>query len=88
MTYALRKGLTYEETREKVVSLICDNARVRPQELSMSKHLRGDLHLDSLDFLSVLSAIEGEFGVVISDDEAGGFETVADACELLWEKLA
>jgi acyl carrier protein len=57
-------------------------------ELADDKSLRGDLHLDSLDFVSVVSAIEGEFAISISDEDAARLKTVADVCRTMWEKLA
>jgi acyl carrier protein len=37
-----------------------------------------DLGCDSLDFVEVVMAVEEEFGIMISDEEAEGWKTVAD----------
>lgn len=87
MNAVVRRGLTYEEARGRLFTLICENARVLPEELADDKDLRNDLHLDSLDFISVVSAVEGEFVISISEDDAERLKTVADICDTLWEKL-
>jgi acyl carrier protein len=88
MSSAVRRGLTYDEVRSKLFTLIVKNARVLREELADDKSLREDLHLDSLDFIGVVSAVEGEFAIVIPDEDAERLKTVADVCDTLWEKLA
>lgn len=88
MSGAVRRGLTYDEARSRLFTLISENARVLREELADEKTLREDLHLDSLDFLGVVSAVEGEFEIVISDDDTDGLKTVGDICDTLWRKLA
>ena len=88
MNAAVRRGLTYAEARDRLFTLISENARVLREELADDKSLRDDLHLDSLDFINVVSAVEGEFGIAISDDDAARLKTVADVCDTLWQGLA
>lgn len=88
MNSTVRRGLTYDEARSKLFTLISKNARVLRDELADDRSLREDLHLDSLDFISVVAAVEGEFSISISDEDAERLRTVADVVDLLWEKLA
>lgn len=88
MTASSRRGLTYDEARSQLFTLICANARVLPADLADDRRLRDDLRLDSLDFIGVVSAVEGHFAIAISDEDAERLQTVADVCDTLWEKLA
>lgn len=88
MTETVRKGFTYDAARAKLYDLICDNARVLRDELSEEKALQDDLHLDSFDMLSIVSAVEGEFDISIPDEDFGRFHTVGDISDELWRRLA
>jgi acyl carrier protein len=87
MTEELRRGLTRTEIRDKLFELICVNARVVPEDLAEEKNLKNDLSLDSFDFLSIVSAVEGEFEISIPDEDFDRFKTVRDVCDELWRKL-
>jgi acyl carrier protein len=88
MTETFRKGFTYETARSKLFDLISDNARVLRDELSEEKTLQDDLHLDSFDLLSIVSAVEGEFDISIPNEDFGRFKTVGDISDELWRRLA
>jgi acyl carrier protein len=87
MNEELRLGFTRESLRDKVLDLMCENARVLRQDLAEDKRLRDDLHIDSFDFLGIVSAVEGEFGITVSDEDASHLRTVGDVCDALWQKL-
>ena len=54
------------------------------EEMSFSD----DLGVDSLDLVDIISALEDEFKIEITDEDLSkGIETVGDAVELLKEKL-
>lgn len=47
-----------------------------------------DLGIDSLDFLDILSTIEDQFKIEISEDESvGGIETVGQAIEFVKNRV-
>jgi len=87
MSEELRKGLTRDGARDRLFDLICANARVLRSDLSEEKRLKEELNLDSFDFLSIVSAAEGEFGISIPDEEFGRFKTVGDVCDEFWRRL-
>lgn len=65
-----------------VQELGCDPARVRD-----TAEFRRDLKADSLDMVTVPSAIEDEFGIRLSDAEVAFCETVGTAIDLIETKL-
>jgi acyl carrier protein len=87
MTEELRKGYTRDGARDRLFDLIGTNARVLRADLSEEKKLKDDLNLDSFDFVSIVSAAEGEFGISIPDEEFNRFQTVGDVFDELWRRL-
>ena len=51
-------------------------------------HFINDLGADSLDLVELVMAIETEFGIEISDDNAENINTYGDAIKVVTEKLA
>lgn len=73
------------ERRARLVivrQLACDPARV-----TESAEFRSHLKADSLDVVSLTMALEEEFSVAVSDDEAAFCETVGTAFDLIENKL-
>lgn len=70
-------------TLERMKSVICEYADVKPEELSESTDIRTDLGLNSLELVNMAVAIEDEFDIEIPDREALGLETIGDAVELI-----
>ncbi|MSR30459.1 MAG: acyl carrier protein [Gemmataceae bacterium] len=60
---------------------------VQPAGLNDSANLRGDLGLDSVDFVSVISQVERQFKIHLSQGELGSLLTVGSLLDLLESKL-
>lgn len=60
----------------------------RSEGIQLEDRFVEDLYFDSLDSIELLMEIENEFEIEISDDEAERIVSVADAVELVTEKLA
>lgn len=60
---------------------------VNPHRIVESSEFRADLEADSLDMAQLWRAIEAEFGIRISDDEAAFCQTVGTAIDLIETKL-
>jgi acyl carrier protein len=88
MTEEVRRGFTRAGARDKLFELICANARVLHEDLADEKNLKEDLNLDSFDSISIVTAMEADFDIAISDEDALEFQTVRDVCDELWRKLA
>lgn len=71
---------------EKLKQLICEYADVKPEEITEETNIRTDLALDSLSLLNLAVAIESEFGLEVTDEDAMKLESVKDVLELIESK--
>jgi acyl carrier protein len=75
-----------ENIEERVKRIITDLltgivSRVQPEDVVPSAKFEDDLRADSLDFVEIIMALEKEFQIAISDEEAGKCVTVQDAID-------
>jgi acyl carrier protein len=66
---------------EKVKKIICEQLDVAPEDVVPKASFVDDLGADSLDQVELIMAMEEEFGVSISDEEAEKIATVQDAID-------
>lgn len=71
---------------EQLKELICEYADVKAEDITAETNIRKDLALDSLSLLNLAVAIEAEFSLEVSDEDAMKLETVADIMELIEKK--
>jgi acyl carrier protein len=64
---------------EKVKKIICEQLEVNEEDVVPEASFVDDLGADSLDQVELIMAMEEEFGVSISDEEAEKIVTVQDA---------
>jgi acyl carrier protein len=64
---------------EKVKSIIMEQLGVEEEEVTATASFADDLGADSLDQVELVMALEEEFNIEISDDEAEKIKTVQDA---------
>ena len=79
--------MTENEVFEKVKALVVEKLSIDPAKVTMEADFRKDLGADSRDTSELVSAIEEETGITISDDMANEFETVGDAVRYLAREL-
>ncbi len=72
---------------EKIIGLLAKQFRVEESTIELSTNIVEDLGADSLEIVDMLMAIEENFGVTVSDEEALTLKTVGDVVEFL-EKRA
>ncbi len=73
---------------KKLLSVIAKYANYDPEKISEDMSFSDDLGVDSLDMVDIISALEDEFKIEITDEDlAKGIDTVGNAVELLKEKL-
>lgn len=70
---------------EKVRSLIAKELNLKEENITMESKLSEDLGADSLDAVELIMAIEDEFGVQVSDEQAQNIRKVSDIVEFLSE---
>lgn len=65
-------------TFEKVKEIIVDQLGVEEEDVKIETSFTDDLEADSLDIVEMIMALEEEFDLEISDEEAEKMNTVQD----------
>jgi acyl carrier protein len=75
------------EIQAKLTDLLVEELGLERDKIKPAASFEKDLEVDSLGVVELLMALEDAFGVTIPDDEAERIVTVADAVDLIAEKL-
>lgn len=75
-----------EKIIKRVNALIADSLGVAEDEIVPAASFIEDLGADSLDIVELVMAIEKEFDIEISDDDAERIGTVQDAIDYIHER--
>lgn len=75
------------EIQAKLTDLLVQELGLQRDKIKPSASFEKDLEVDSLGVVELLMALEDAFEVTIPDDEAERIVTVADAVDLIAEKL-
>lgn len=70
-------------TMEKVVALLSEQLGVNKDTINADSDVVKDLGADSIDVVQLLMAMEDEFGVTVTEDDAGTLKTVGDIVSLI-----
>ena len=68
---------------EKLKEIISSELGISADKINLDSAFEDDLGADSLDLLNVVMAVEGEFGISISDESLVNIRTVEDALEAI-----
>ena len=71
----------------KVMRIIAEISEVNESEIRMESELVDDLEVDSMMSLEILTELEREFGIQISETDLADFVTVGDIFNLVKEKV-
>ena len=71
---------------EKIKSIIVEQLQVDESEVTPEAHFIDDLGADSLDTVELVMALEEEYGIEISDEDAEKILKVQDAIKYIDEK--
>ena len=74
------------KTLDKVKQLIAEHLNKPVEEITEDKEIVKDLGADSLDIVEMLMALEDEFGVTVSDEDAIKIKTVGDIVNTIEKK--
>lgn len=77
-----------EDIEKRLMELICDQLGVNKDEVQPNSEFQTDLGADELDFVELIMAMEEEFEIAITDEEADRATTPSKALELVKSKLA
>ncbi len=72
-----------DEIRGKVVDLIAKSFKLDPETITDEKSFSDDLGADSLETVELVMALEEEFGIEISDEDAEKIRTVGNAVDFI-----
>ncbi|MDG1501014.1 MAG: acyl carrier protein [Planctomycetota bacterium] len=64
---------------QRVIKLVCNNMKAKPENVTMETSFVNDLGADSLDTVELVMELEEEFGLTIPDEDAANIQTVGDA---------
>jgi acyl carrier protein len=73
---------------DKIRTIIIEKLGVEKTTLTDKASFAGDLGLDSLDVLETLMAMEKEFNIKITDEDAEKLTTVGSVIEYITQKCA
>ncbi|MDF2593753.1 MAG: acpP [Clostridia bacterium] len=71
---------------DKVKQIISEQFNISEDELTLYTSFADDLNADSLDIFQIIMAIEEEFEIEISNEDAEKVATVADVVEYIKEQ--
>lgn len=76
-----------ENVKDKVINIVSKITNVDVSKINKDTDLTKDLEADSLAIVELIMALEEEYGIEISDEEAPKIKTVNDMIEDITKKL-
>ena len=73
-------------TLDKIAQVLSEQLGVDKGQITESSKIVEDLGADSLDVVELLMNLEEEYGVTVSDEDAGSISTVGDIVKLIDSK--
>ncbi len=72
----------------KVKVVFADFLSIEEESIVLESSIKDDLGVDSVDIVSLVSELEQEFSIKITDAEAAEFKTVGQVVEFIHSRLA
>jgi acyl carrier protein len=76
-----------KSVEQRVIDITVEQLKVSPEEVTLEASFIEDLGADSLDLVELIMAMEEEFGLEISDEDAEKIQTVQDAVNYITEHM-
>jgi acyl carrier protein len=70
----------------RITEIVSGATNAEIGKISLATHFTNDLEMDSLDTVELMMKMEDEFGIEISEEDAGQLETVGHVVEFLKDK--
>lgn len=71
----------------RIKKIIAEDYGIKKEEITESSSFKDDLGLDSLDCVELTMAMEEEFNICISDEDASEMNTIMDAVRYIEKQL-
>lgn len=71
------------DTFNKVADMLSEQLGINKDKITLESEVIKDLGADSLDVVQMLMALEEDFGITVSEDDAANLRTVADIVKLI-----
>ncbi|MFI7502177.1 acyl carrier protein [Streptomyces sp. NPDC049687] len=65
-------------TEQRLIDVMVDRLGLQPEELTPTARFKDDLGLDSLDMVELVSALEDELGVTVTDEVASALTSLGE----------
>jgi len=75
------------QTEERVKRVVIDQLGIKLEEAKLDARLIEDLNMDSLDAVEMTMALEEEFEIEISDEDAASLFTIGDIIDYIIKKV-
>lgn len=72
-----------DDVLELIRAHLADELELDPARITEATHFRDDLDADSLDLYTLVQELEDTYGVTMSDEQAAGIQTVAQAVDFV-----
>lgn len=76
-----------KSVERRVIEIIVEQLGVSEEEVTTEASFVDDLGADSLDLVELIMAMEEEFGLEISDEDAEKIQTVQDVINYINERI-
>lgn len=72
---------------ETVKSVVAEQLGIDESEITLDSSFSDDLEADSLDVVELMMALEDEFKIEISDEDAGNISTIGDVVDYIKDRV-
>ena len=78
--------MSVDEIFQTMRDLVSEQFAMEPAEVTMDTSFEEDLGADSVDLVELVMAMEEEYGITVSEDDAANLRTVSDIVAILEKK--
>lgn len=76
------------DTFERIKKIIVDHIEIEENKINLDSSFSDDLGADSLDIVEIIMALEEQFEIEITDEEANNLITIKDTVDFVNNKLS
>lgn len=76
------------DTFDRIKKIITDHTDIEESKITLDSSFSDDLGADSLDIVEIIMALEEQFEIEITDEEANNLLSVKDAVDFVNNKLS